>query len=109
VLVMPIIGAVNEQRAQRLQETLLQAISSQHAQMVIIDVTGLTSVDTAMVQALLQTIQSTLLLGARPIVVGINPAMASTLVQLGAPLANLHTMADLEAAVAFALHHNGHQ
>jgi anti-anti-sigma regulatory factor/HAMP domain-containing protein len=107
VLVMPIIGSISEQRAVRLQETLLQTIAAQHTRVVILDVTGMTSVDTAVVQALLQTIQSTLLLGARPIVVGINPAMASTLVQLGTPLDDLHTMADLKAAVAAVLPHNG--
>jgi rsbT co-antagonist protein RsbR len=107
VLVMPIIGSVSPERALRIQETLLQTIATQHARVVILDVTGLTSVDTAVVQAILQTIQSILLLGARPIVVGIAPAMASTLVQLGAPLDNLHTMADLKAAVAAVLPQNG--
>jgi rsbT co-antagonist protein RsbR len=107
VLVMPIIGAVSEHRALRIQETLLQTITTQQARIVILDVTGLSSVDTAVVQALIQTIQSTLLLGARPIVVGIAPAMAAALVQLGAPLDDLHTMADLKAAVAAVLPHNG--
>lgn len=104
VLVMPIIGAVSEQRAQRLQRTLLHTIAAQHARIVIIDVTGLTAVNPGVVQALLETIQSTLLLGARPVVVGINPAMATALTELGAPLEDLRAMADLEAAVAFALH-----
>ncbi len=107
VLVMPIIGSVSEQRAFRIQETLLETITAQHARVVILDVTGLTSVDTAIVQALLQTIQSIMLLGARPIVVGIAPDMASALVQLGAPLDDLHTMADLKAAVASILNQNG--
>jgi rsbT co-antagonist protein RsbR len=107
VLVMPIIGSVSEQRALRIQETLLETIARQHARVVILDVTGLTSVDTAIVQALLQTIQSIMLLGARPIIVGIAPDMASALVQLGAPLDDLHTMADLKAAVASILNQNG--
>jgi rsbT co-antagonist protein RsbR len=107
VLVMPIIGSLSEQRALRIQETLLHTISAQHARVVILDVTGLTSVDTAIVQALLETIQSILLLGARPIIVGIAPEMASALVQLGAPLDDLHTMADLKAAVASVLRQNG--
>lgn len=105
ILVMPIIGAVSEQRAQRLQDTLLHAIVARHTQMVIIDVTALTSVNTVVVQALLDTIQATLLLGARPMVVGVNPAMAAALVDLGMPLDNVHAMADLESAVAFAFHH----
>jgi rsbT co-antagonist protein RsbR len=103
VLVMPIIGAVSEQRAQRLQSTLLHTIAARHARIVILDVTGLTAVNPGVVQALIETIQSTLLLGARPVVVGINPAMATALTELGAPLEDLRAMADLEAAVAFAL------
>lgn len=103
ILVMPIIGWVSEERAQRLQTTLLQAIERQQARVVIIDVTGLTSVDTAVVQALMQTVQCSLLLGARPILVGIDPLMASSLVALGTPLHHMHTMADLEAAIQVAL------
>ncbi len=103
VLVLPIIGTVGERRSRQIQQTLLESIEKRQARMVIIDVTALVSADTLVVRGLLDTIQSSQLLGAQAIIVGINPAVASTLVQIGAPIEQFRTMADLQAAVAFAI------
>jgi rsbT co-antagonist protein RsbR len=102
VLVAPIVGIVDELRADFLQKALLEAIQSQRARVAILDLTGLISVDPFVIKTLLQSAQSAKLLGAQPIIVGITPEVAEVLVQLGLQLREIMIMADLQAAVSFA-------
>jgi anti-anti-sigma regulatory factor/HAMP domain-containing protein len=103
VLVMPIIGAVNLERARQLQETLLYGIEAKQVRLVILDLTALHAVDEGVVSSLMQMVRSAQLLGAHPVVVGINPQIAEALVRLDVSLSDLHTMSDLAAAVSYAM------
>ncbi len=103
VLLMPLIGALDASRAQQTLQTLLQRVQAESARMVIIDVTGLPVMDTAVAQTLLQAAQATRLLGAKTILVGMRPEVAQTMVTLGVHLEELHPVADLQTAVMQAI------
>jgi anti-anti-sigma factor len=103
VLLMPLIGALDESRAHQTLETLLQRVESESARMVIIDVTGLPVMDTAVAHTLLQAAQATRLLGAKTILVGLRPEVAQTIVTLGMQLEDLHPVADLQTALMLAI------
>lgn len=107
ILVLPLIGAIDSQRANEITERLLESISQQRAQSIIIDITGVPVVDTGVAQHLLQTAQAARLLGASVILVGINPEMAQTMVQLGINVGGLPTLSNLQAGVRHALQQRG--
>jgi anti-anti-sigma factor len=105
VLVMPLIGVIDSQRAVNLSTTLLQAIERHHTRVVILDVTGVPIIDTQTARILLQVADASRLLGTQPVLVGIRPELAQTLVGLGVELQNLKSMADLQSALHEALLH----
>lgn len=96
VLMVSLIGALDSQRAQHLTETLLVAIGEQSAVVVILDITGVPSVDAQVANYLLQTVQATRLLGTEAVLVGISPEIAQALVQLGVDLRTITTYANLQ-------------
>lgn len=99
VLVAPIIGVVDAQRAAQLLNDLLQAVRSHQAKVVVIDVTGLAAVDANVAAHLAQTAQAVRLMGARAIVTGISATVAQTLVDFGIDLGELETAVDLQAGL----------
>jgi ABC-type sugar transport system substrate-binding protein/anti-anti-sigma regulatory factor len=103
ILVMPLVGVIDTQRARRFNETLLAAISARRTQVVLIDITGVSLVDTSVANSILQAAQSARLLGAEVVLVGITPAVAETIVHLGIGLAQIITRADLESGFGYAL------
>lgn len=103
ILVMPVIGVIDSERVTLLLESLLTAIERHRAQVVIIDVTGVPVVDTQVAQVLIQATDAARLLGALPILVGIRPELAQTLVGLGISFNGLVTHADLQNGVRYAL------
>jgi anti-anti-sigma factor len=103
ILVMPLIGVIDSERATLLLTSLLQAIEQQGAHMVIMDVTGVPLIDTQVARVLLQAIDAAQLLGAQTVVVGIRPELAQTIVGLGVDLSQVVTRADLQSAVSYAM------
>jgi len=103
VLVMPLVGIIDSGRAQGILAALLETIEKERARVIIIDITGVPMVDTAVAQTLLQAARAARLLGADPVLVGISPAVAETIVSLGVDLSDLVTRADLQSGVAYAL------
>jgi rsbT co-antagonist protein RsbR len=100
ILALPLIGTLDSNRTQVMMENLLQTIVSTGAQIAIIDITGVPTVDTLVAQHLLKTISAARLMGADCIISGIRPQIAQTIVHLGVDLSVVSkaTMAD-----AFAL------
>ena len=103
VVVMPLIGNIDSARAQQVLEALLAGIVEHQASQVILDVTGVPVVDTHVANALVQAAQAVRLLGAQAVLTGIQPAIARTLVDLGANLNGVETQATLESGIAQAL------
>ena len=99
LLILPIIGGIDGQRAHRLTGYLLQAIRAHRAQVVVIDVTGVPIVDSTVAKHLVQAAEAARLLGARAILTGFSAEIARTLVTLGLDLSELHIMADLQEGI----------
>jgi anti-anti-sigma regulatory factor len=103
VLVLPLVGAIDSDRANRLMEDLLQGIVHHQAEIVIIDMTGVPEVDTNVVNHLMRTVKAASLLGAYSVLVGIRSEMAQTMIQLGVDLKGIETRRNLQSGVEFAL------
>lgn len=106
ILALPLIGTLDSSRTQVVMESLLQAIVDQEAEIAIIDITGVPTVDTLVAQHLLKTIAAARLMGADCIVSGIRPQIAQTMVHLGVEL-NVVSKASLADALALALFRTG--
>lgn len=102
VLALPIIGTLDSERTQIVMESLLQHIIDDGAEIAIIDITGVPTVDTLTAQHLLKTISAARLMGADCIISGIRPQIAQTIVHLGVDL-NVISKASLADAFALAL------
>ena len=103
VLVMPLIGNLDTERAARILETLLDGVTRRSATAVILDVTGVNVIDTQVADALMRAARALGLVGARVVLTGIRPEVAQTLVMLGADLSGLITCSTLQAGIARAL------
>lgn len=102
VLLAPLVGHLDSRRTEALRGRLLEMVASRRAHTVIIDVTGISFIDTAVAKALIDTATAIRLLGARTIVSGIGPSVAQTLVHLNVGLAEIATAPNPEAALRLA-------
>lgn len=107
VLVLPLIGHLDSARGMHLLEDLLEAIQRHRADVVLIDITGVSLVDTSVANSLIQATRAAALLGTRCMLVGVSAAVARTLVQLGIELHQVDTRRDLQAGIALALKQRG--
>jgi anti-anti-sigma factor len=103
VVIMPLIGTIDSQRAQQVMEALLEGVAQHQADLVILDITGVSVVDTQVAQAFIQAAQAVRLLGAQVMLTGIQPQIAQTLVHLGVDLSGIQTQGSLQAGIAAAL------
>jgi rsbT co-antagonist protein RsbR len=103
ILVLPLVGAIDSRRATEITERLLEEIATQQAEIVIIDITGVSLIDTSTANHLLMTTRAASLLGSQVVLVGMGAEIAQTIVQLGVELHGLITLADLQAGIAYAL------
>jgi rsbT co-antagonist protein RsbR len=103
IVAMPLIGAVDDRRASRVLETLLNGIITTNARVTILDVTGVPTIDTQVANALIRTARAVKLIGAQMVLSGIRPDVAQTLVQLGVDLGGIVTFGTLQTAIAHAL------
>ena len=106
VLALPVIGTLDSERTQVVMENLLQHIVDEGAEIAIIDITGVPTVDTLTAQHLLKTVSAARLMGADCIISGIRPQIAQTIVHLGVEL-NVVSKATLADAFAIALKRTG--
>src|SRR5438552_8592453 len=99
LLILPIIGVIDSQRARQLTEQLLRGIRSNRAKVVVIDITGVPSVDSTVANHLVQTVDASRLMGATVIVTGLSSEIAQTLVTIGVDLAKMKTVGDLQGGI----------
>ena len=107
VLALPMIGTLDSARTQIVMESLLQRIVETGAEVAIIDITGVPTVDTLVAQHLIKTVTAARLMGAECIISGIRPQIAQTIVHLGVDLGDVLTKATLADAFAVALQRRG--
>lgn len=99
LLLLPVIGVIDSQRARQLTEQLLDGIRTHRAKAVVIDLTGVPAVDSAVANHLLQTVRAAKLLGANAVVTGISTENAQTLTRIGVDLSGLVTTSDLQSGI----------
>jgi rsbT co-antagonist protein RsbR len=103
ILALPLIGTLDSSRTQVVMQNLLEAIVAREADLAIIDITGVPTVDTLVAQHLLKTVAAARLMGADCIISGIRPQIAQTIIHLGVDLGNVITKATLADAFRLAL------
>jgi rsbT co-antagonist protein RsbR len=99
LLILPIIGGLDSQRARQLTEQLLGAIQTSRAKVVVIDITGVASIDVGVANHLVQTVEAARLMGASAIITGLSSKIAQTLVDLGVDLGMMKTVGDLQGGL----------
>jgi anti-anti-sigma factor len=109
VVVLPLIGALDTQRAQQVMDVLLQGVAQHRAHTAILDITGIPFVDTQVAATLIQAAQAVRLMGAQVVLTGIQPQIAQTLVHLGVDLSSIITRGSLQAGIAAVLQHQSGQ
>ncbi|HEX3690481.1 MAG TPA: STAS domain-containing protein [Solirubrobacteraceae bacterium] len=102
LLLVPLVGFIDSERALLLTGKLLEAIAATRAKAVVLDITGVPAVDSAVANHLMQTVQATQLMGAHTLISGLSPENAQTLVRLGLDLARLNTVGTLADGVLAA-------
>lgn len=103
ILLVPLIGMLDSQRAQQLMELLLRGVTDTNSAVALLDITGVPTIDTQTAQHLIETIAAVRLLGAEVVLTGVRPAIAQTLVHLGVDLSDVMTRSSLAAGLRMAL------
>lgn len=103
VLVMPLIGKIDSQRAAQMIDALLAGVVEHRAHTAILDVTGVRRMDTMAIEALAKAASGVRLLGANAVVTGVGPVVAQAIVRLGVDFGQAVVLGDLKAGVAHAL------
>jgi anti-anti-sigma factor len=103
IVVVPLIGDLNAERMQHVQKTVVQGIAKSRAQVVLLDLTGVPSLDAASSDAILCTARAARLLGAKVILTGMRSDVAQILVSQGRDLGGIVTHRTLESGIAFAM------
>lgn len=109
LLLLPIIGVIDTHRARLITENLLEAIRANRAKMVVMDLTGVATIDSRVANHILQTVTAARLMGARVIVTGISAPVAQSLVSLGIELGGLDTVGDLQGGIEAAERNLGYR
>ena len=99
LLILPIIGVIDPQRARQLTEQLLRGIRANRAKVVVVDITGVPSVDATVANHLVQTVDASRLMGANVIVTGLSSEIAQTLVTIGVDLGKINAVGELQGGI----------
>jgi rsbT co-antagonist protein RsbR len=99
LLILPMIGVIDSQRARQLTEQLLRGIRANRAKVVVIDITGVPTIDSNVANHLVQTVEASRLMGATVIVTGLSSEIALTLVTIGVDLGKMKTVGDLQGGI----------
>jgi rsbT co-antagonist protein RsbR len=99
LVILPIIGVLDSQRARQLTEQLLSGIRTHRAKVVVIDITGVPEIDSTVANHLVQTVEASRLMGASVIITGLSSEIALTLVTIGVDLSKMNAVGDLQGGI----------
>ena len=99
LLILPIIGVIDTQRARQLTEQLLRGIRDNRAKVVVVDITGVPTIDSKVANHLVQTVEASRLMGASVIITGLSSEIAQTLVTIGVDLSKVNAVGDLQGGI----------
>jgi anti-anti-sigma regulatory factor/HAMP domain-containing protein len=100
-MLVPLVGELDSERLALAQERALLALQRSAARYLILDITAVPIVDTAVANGLVRLVRATELLGAQTVLVGIRPDVATSLVQLGVELGRVRTLRTLQSGIAY--------
>lgn len=109
LLILPIIGVIDSQRARQLTQQLLRGIRDTRAKVVVVDITGVPAIDSAVANHLVQTVEASRLMGASVIITGLSSEIAQTLVTIGVDLSKMNAVGDLQGGIEEAERLLGYQ
>lgn len=109
VLLVPLVGYLDSRRTERISDIVLQTAHEHKAQIIIMDITGISGIDTTTVQYIQQLAMSLQLLGARVLLTGISASVAQTIIALNISFQDITTYGSLQDGVAEVLRHVVHQ
>jgi rsbT co-antagonist protein RsbR len=107
VVLLPLVGAVDAGRAERIMASLLESIDRHGARVVLLDVTGVPFLDAAVAGYLVRAAQASRLMGAEVALVGLNARTARSVVDLGLDLQGIPVLADVQSGLEHALRVQG--
>jgi rsbT co-antagonist protein RsbR len=99
LLIVPIIGVLDRERARQVTVQLLSGIRTHRAKVVVIDITGVPDVDESVANRLVRSVDASRLMGASVIITGLSPEIAETLVTIGVDLSKMSTIGDLQGGL----------
>ena len=99
LLILPMIGVIDESRARQITEQLLRAIRSNRAKVVVVDITGVPTIDHTVANHLVKTVEASRLMGASVIITGLSAEIAQTLVTIGVDLSKMNAVGDLQGGI----------
>lgn len=99
LLMLPIIGILDEERSRQITKHLLNAIRHKRAKMVLLDITGMPSIDAQIANLLIKTIEAAKLMGAKLIITGLSSEVSRTLINIGVDLNKISTLGDLQSGI----------
>ena len=102
ILALPIIGSLDTSRTQEMSEALLQKVIDTGAEIVLLDITAVPVMDTAVAKHLLEMVTAARLLGAEVMIVGMSTRIAITLIHLGIELSGITTRPTLARGLELA-------
>ncbi|WP_059170433.1 STAS domain-containing protein [Bacillus sp. FJAT-27445] len=103
IIVIPLVGNINENRAATITESLLEGIEKHKAEIVFLDVSGVPTIDTFVAQSLMNSTRAAELLGTECIIVGMRPEIAQTIVGLGIHLKEIKTFGSLNSGLMYVM------
>ena len=109
ILMLPLVGIIDSSRAQDIMNAMLTAIAETQARVIIMDISGVAVVDTAVANHLIKITKATALMGCACTISGVSPAIAQTIVDLGIDVGRVKTTATMQDALAHAFHRVGMQ
>jgi rsbT co-antagonist protein RsbR len=99
LLILPIIGVIDAHRARQLTEQLLRGIRGNRAKVVVVDITGVPTIDQTVANHLVKTVEASRLMGASVIITGLSAEIAQTLVTIGVDLSKMNAVGDLQGGI----------
>lgn len=99
LLILPMIGVIDAQRARQLTEQLLRGIRANRAKVVVVDITGVPTIDETVANHLVKTVEASRLMGASVIITGLSAEIAQTLVTIGVDLSKMNAVGDLQGGI----------
>src|SRR5262249_16984655 len=104
LLLLPLIGVIDTHRAKLITESLLRAVRDTRAKVVVMDVTGVATIDSKVANHLIQTVNASKLMGATTIVTGVTAEVAQSMVAIGIEMTPFKTVGDLQGGLEYAEH-----